>query len=74
MAAVLMEWCRGRSTRLVGNRRGALGAIVCLWVEGLEALMATAVSPWCRILTAARQDLRTTLSPLSYLLLFLLVV
>lgn len=65
---VVMEWCRGRS------RRGALGAIVCHWIEVLEALMAMVVSPWCRILTAARQDLRATLSPLSYFLLFLLVV
>lgn len=53
----------------MGNRRGALDAIVCHWIEVLEALMAVAVSPWCSILTAARQDLRATLSPLFFIIL-----
>lgn len=38
-----------------------------------KALTAMVVSPWCRILRAARQDLRATLIPL-HSLLFLLVV
>ena len=73
----LVERAMQRQEHVAGSGTGwvlLVAVLACHWIEVFKALTAMIVSPWCRLLRAARQNLRATLIPLCSFLLFLLVV
>lgn len=66
MIVVLVERVMQRQEYTAGRGTGWmlwLAVFTCHWIKVFKALMAMVASPWCRIIRAARQDLRAALIP-----------
>lgn len=74
MVVFLVERAMQRQENVAGSGTAwvLLLVLACHWIEVFKALMATVVvSPWCRVLRAARQDLRATLIPFMFFFIIL---